>query len=590
MTVLETYASNLLKKEGDRPPNWKKIDFSNTKFKQKVGFLIGFEDILKKLGYDEEIYDEKRVLVGQKFPDSVRNPNPKMVEKVLTDLCIANYEIGKISAKTHPNWKILLEMKQIPPEYEMIDGSDSDSDNFDDEEETFVLASSPKTYHNQIRNNIYSIFEDDGMESPDLLPGSMERTPFTQLRVQEPGLTTAGPDMYAKQPAQGIFHKEHNSSSDFMQPAQEIPYYNKLDRTPPSGPPAAQHLQQVQNFKGPDQFSPFGQPNQSQNFSGSKPLPPFAQSSQNPTFTGPDHVSQFSPPNQGLSSNGPDRSSPFRQPKQRIFYSSSYQSSSFSQPEQRPGMVQAPPFRKQDQDLSYIQQQPVQQQRQPESSNQNFYSSDTTWVYSTSVITPIKSGPYQQPIPNSHEIEGARTWLPQIYSNEDEASSQGTIMKNKISEGLRTEIQSPPIRTNRMNAFNGRYDTTHSSYAPSQQLPHSYQSSHNFNYHEVSAPGGQYPRHSFNAGPGGYADNESPHIYDKLDRSRQGYPESSSFRSVPYEVPMMYQRNNSNDGLIGLNQPRYDPQSFKSSQMSVPSPPQGACLNLLGCIEMYVNT
>ena len=419
----------------------------------------------------------------------------------------------------------------------------------------------------------------------------MQRIPFTQPRMKEAGFTTVSPDIYAKQPTQGIFNKEHNASSDFVRPVQEIPFYSKVGRTPSSVHPV-QHFQQAQNLKGLDQFSPFGQSNQNQDFSGSKPLPPYGQSMQNQTFVGPNPTSPFSPSNQGPNSNGPDRSSPFRQPKQKIMYNSLHQSSSLSQPEQRPGMVHVPSFGQQDQDLIYIQQKSTRQHKQSDPSNQSFYSSDTTWVYSSSVTTPIKSGPYQQPMPNSHEIEDTRNWKPEIYSNEDEAFNQGTVMKNSIPGGLPslyTEVHSPPVRNNGVNTYNERYDMIHSSNAPSQQLSHSSQSLHNFNYHEMSVPGGQYPRHAFNASHGGYPDNESFYGYQKLDRRPQGYPKDSGFGSMPHELPMIYERSNSNDGMIGLNQSRFDSQTVKPSQMNMPSPPQGACVNLWGCIEMHVN-
>lgn len=132
LTVLEVYAANLLKSESERPPNWRKIDFLNERFKVKVAFLKGFENVLKKLGYDEEILDENGALVGLKFPDTVKNPNFRMVPTVLTELCIANYEIETILNKSHPHLRTLLETMQIPPEYGQNNDSDSEDEIFED--------------------------------------------------------------------------------------------------------------------------------------------------------------------------------------------------------------------------------------------------------------------------------------------------------------------------------------------------------------------------------------------------------------------------------------------------------------------------
>ena len=118
----------MLKPASQRPASWRFIKFANEVFQRKVGFLKGAAEILKNLGYDEEIFDEMREVVGLKFPDARKEPNAEMVATLATDLCIAKFEVDAIFNEDHPNLTMLLQTNQIPPEYNF------ESDDLDDGE------------------------------------------------------------------------------------------------------------------------------------------------------------------------------------------------------------------------------------------------------------------------------------------------------------------------------------------------------------------------------------------------------------------------------------------------------------------------
>ena len=128
LKILEKYATNLLKPASQRPASWRFIKFANEVFQRKVGFLKGAAEILKSLGYDEEIFDEMRVVVGLKFPDTRIERNAEMVATLATDLCIAKFEVDAIINEDHPNLAMLLQTNQIPQEYnlESYDFDDAD--------------------------------------------------------------------------------------------------------------------------------------------------------------------------------------------------------------------------------------------------------------------------------------------------------------------------------------------------------------------------------------------------------------------------------------------------------------------------------
>lgn len=130
LKILEKYATNLLKPANQRPASWRFIKFANEVFQRKVGFLKGAAEILKNLGYDEEIFDEMRVVVGLKFPDTKIEPNAELVATLATDLCIAKFEVSAIFNEDHPNLTMLLQTKQIPKECN-LEGDDFDNGDFE---------------------------------------------------------------------------------------------------------------------------------------------------------------------------------------------------------------------------------------------------------------------------------------------------------------------------------------------------------------------------------------------------------------------------------------------------------------------------
>ena len=635
--MLETYASNLLKVEQDRPANWRKIDFSHVKFQEKVGVLKGYQGILKKLGYEEEVYDANGTLVGQKFPDSVKNSNRIMVEKILTDLCIARYEIDKIATKSHPNWKMLLETRQIPSEYDVCDSSDSDFGQMEDEEERFVLASSPKTFHSEKVSKRVSIYEDEESEGQGVLRSSLEEESFTKFKAQNPAPVPGGQDMLYKQPTQGVSCEEYLPSSAVKQIATGAQTYSKTEQSSASKR-QVQYMNQKPDFNGSDPCLPFSQPKQGSEFNRPDRLSPIGQSShasglnrpghlspvgqsnqasvfnrpdhlsqlgqlnQGPDFTRPSHISAFGQPNQtqnvkrpselssvdqpgqGLNFSGPDASSTFRQPRQTMEYNST--SSYWQQPVQMPhsgiGINQASSFVKPD-DQQFGQSSPP---------NTNFYSSDTTWVYSSSVTTPMKSGPYpesvQDPVANPKATGNAGRRLPEIYSREEESTTLGA--KSRIDyptnakkfrhklPGIYSEVEPPHFSAAGLSPMREPYDVTRSSGASSQagqpsRMPQPFR---NVDYIDVNAPRIQYSSQSASI------DHQTP------DRNRQGYREGTGYSGPGrMELPKLYERD---DEMINLSQSHYESQRVDHSQANAISSQQGTCLNSLYYHKLWTKT
>ena len=57
-TVLEKYATNLLKDESERHPSWRSVLFTSAAYQNKVKFLLGALDILKSIGYTEDFFNQ----------------------------------------------------------------------------------------------------------------------------------------------------------------------------------------------------------------------------------------------------------------------------------------------------------------------------------------------------------------------------------------------------------------------------------------------------------------------------------------------------------------------------------------------------
>ena len=563
MHKLERYALNLLKPENDRPPNWRKLDFLNKTFQLNVGYLMGFRDIFKKLGYEEEIYNANGDVVGQKFPDSVTNPNAKMVEKVLIDLCIAGYEIDNIFSKKHPHFKMLFETKQIPPEYDITDDSDIEDGDFEEENDKYVLAPSPKSYNDQVP--VGFTYGDPELEEGFKYP--MEEKPFVERQKEIPGLQQIDHDIYTEHTDQLLVYREQNPQSGFGQPFKESPV--------PGNSNISSKVQAVDIRQASDSRI-LEQPFHLLQEISTRP-------DWSPTLNKRDEFSHVQQPSQLSPQDevfiGSDQLSPLRQPVLGHVHNGPYQPSTHWLSEQRPhnsGLDIGPV----DQN-SHMQPHQVQNSKQIEFSNRNPYSSDTTWVYSSAVSTPMKSGPFQQSFQDadrrSMDIWNARIKRPQIYGADEEISNQNAFAERDhtktISQSyfqkpsIYCDVQPPFSSSSKFNGSHEQYELQHSSNAPSQLQA----TGLNSNFRRMNALGNEYQ----NIGPATYHENESFYDY-RSDR----YPQMTSHPGrVSSKLSMGNQGYFSENGAPNLTQSHNPSQTAVLAQANIPSPPQGTYLS-----------
>ncbi|XP_077982621.1 uncharacterized protein LOC144437543 isoform X2 [Glandiceps talaboti] len=93
--ILGKYGGNLLRE--NRPSVWRCVRFSNEIFRTKVDNVDGSREILKLLGYTQEIED------GLAYPDEIEEPNLEDVTKISADIIIARCEVDAVMNNTHQN-------------------------------------------------------------------------------------------------------------------------------------------------------------------------------------------------------------------------------------------------------------------------------------------------------------------------------------------------------------------------------------------------------------------------------------------------------------------------------------------------------
>ena len=106
----------MLKPVQERPPSWTVIKFSNEVFQRKVDFLQGARDILRLLGYKQEMVDEGGRVIGLLYPET-QEPNARLVLKLAADLCLAKFEVEAVVNGTHPMLSIFKQNDTVPSVY-----------------------------------------------------------------------------------------------------------------------------------------------------------------------------------------------------------------------------------------------------------------------------------------------------------------------------------------------------------------------------------------------------------------------------------------------------------------------------------------
>ena len=560
LTVLEMYAANLLKEEHQRPQNWRTIDLSNSKFKQKVGFLRGFENILKKLGYDERVTDENGVGVGLKFPETVKHPNMKMVEKVLTDLCIANYEIDRILRKSHPNLKILFETKQIPDDYNQSESSDSDDDIFEDALEfeepvkSFKTDFSPETHRNQNMPDVLSGNKGDFVApKSDRFYQSTGLMPQPNHQFQKPSCEAIYPNTSYKRPSQESHVDVPSDSLRLQHPVQELTHRIHGPLSMCDDPPAS--------F---DRNHPYRPPANSSSTAQKQ------ERLKRPPEIGPSYMS-LNASSLGELETGAyynRQNSSFKQPNQRLYHNSSH-------------------LREQRQSLYHEQYNQGDNDRFSGYSKVNYISSEASPVH---FAFPFQQNSHNFDVESSYQggnfgighkqfvteetnrttAENARKFRPQIYSYYEETEDHNVNrMKPRIYEEEKASEIYPKMQE--------IYD--YGNVAASSQLWQKQISTSNED--DVVMPGHFYnDRQSMAEASAGFRDDwyrgKTNQRYGDWAKNAGNQEPVRNTGPLSYELPKLYQRNDSTD-YERTNQyvPRYEPQRGRLPKQDIPSPSPG---------------
>lgn len=100
-----------MKDESGRHQSWNIVQFHSV-YKSKVNFMIGSVDILKSLGYAEEIYNNMGEITGLSFPTG-KTPNQKIILDIAVDLVIAQFEVEAMIMGEHPRANELQTIEDV---------------------------------------------------------------------------------------------------------------------------------------------------------------------------------------------------------------------------------------------------------------------------------------------------------------------------------------------------------------------------------------------------------------------------------------------------------------------------------------------
>lgn len=95
LNILEKYCRHLLKPPVERSQMWRVVKFSNNIFRDRVDCVVGGRDIMKLMGYTEDIQD------GLQFPNSGQT-NEEQLYRLLADIMCGKRELDAYLTNYHP--------------------------------------------------------------------------------------------------------------------------------------------------------------------------------------------------------------------------------------------------------------------------------------------------------------------------------------------------------------------------------------------------------------------------------------------------------------------------------------------------------
>ncbi|KAJ8303184.1 hypothetical protein KUTeg_019580 [Tegillarca granosa] len=103
LNILEKYARHLLKPVESRSNMWRFVKFSNQIFKDRVDAIKGGRDIMRQMGYVQDIED------GLAFPDGAVADHEKL-SRLVTDIILGKRELDAYFNGSHPHPQYINEL------------------------------------------------------------------------------------------------------------------------------------------------------------------------------------------------------------------------------------------------------------------------------------------------------------------------------------------------------------------------------------------------------------------------------------------------------------------------------------------------
>ncbi|XP_060066432.1 uncharacterized protein LOC132546733 [Ylistrum balloti] len=101
--ILEKYARHLLKPLKNRADMWRYVKFSNAFFKERVDVIKGGRDIMRQMGYTEDIEG------GMAFPQDT-DSDPNKIANLICDIVLMKFEITHLLNGQHPAPETLVDL------------------------------------------------------------------------------------------------------------------------------------------------------------------------------------------------------------------------------------------------------------------------------------------------------------------------------------------------------------------------------------------------------------------------------------------------------------------------------------------------
>ncbi|KAL5022213.1 hypothetical protein ScPMuIL_001368 [Solemya velum] len=107
LCILEKYGRHLMKEQGNRSELWRFVKFSNPIFKERVDAIKGGRDIMRQMGYCNDIQD------GLAFPEDTE-PEPDKLLRLVTDILLGRKELEVFLQGCHPRPDVIESLLTQP--------------------------------------------------------------------------------------------------------------------------------------------------------------------------------------------------------------------------------------------------------------------------------------------------------------------------------------------------------------------------------------------------------------------------------------------------------------------------------------------